>query len=1189
MRRCYGVVVASLLLAGCGGKPSDGVPEPDALLAGTVSLVDRREAQPTWTVPYGGEFWRTGEPRRDLAVGGPAAAVSSSIDVGDIIDRVSHSLAPGTTPTFATASSRAYTATFDGRGLQFLERSSSAEVARIRTRSIQQGGHELLRRDADYAWSVFGNTAQSRLTTESKVVEHYELRDAGVELAWVVSERPIGATDLVFALAVDGLAFAEQSADGLHYADSTGRRRMRIGAAELVDSRGQRWPLVADLHDGEPQWTVPAAVLATATYPIAIDPLIGPEIHFEPSDFGTLETEPALASNGTGYLLVWRDTNEYEGLDHVWGALLAPDGTLDQAVLVGAALYYYETLTQPAVASNGHDYLVIYRYAGTGETLFATSITSQGVNEGTIGLPAQFRPQSPRVASDGTGYLVAWSERRPPPSWYIYGARLTAHGALVDPGSVMLSPSTALSNLYDEGIASAGGQYLVNWATGGVMVTSQGAITPSSLTGSVVASNGSSYLLVDGTPGAMRGQLVSAGGTPAGAGDFLLSSAADASNFMAASDGSSFLALWVQGPTTGPRALYGTFVSAQGVASNPGGVVIASDFTDRADLALSYASPGYLLAWTDTRHGGSVPYSTIRAARISPQGIVLDAIPRVIAPGAHRQSAPSVAASAAGYLVAWSDARHLDTTDLDIRGARVSPSGTLLDVDGLSISDAPGPQLQPSAASTGTGYYVAWEDARAGTAGQVFGARVTAQGVVADAAGVRVAPAVSTAFAPSVASNGTDYFVAWEDRGVGGDSNIRGAHVSASNVVAPSVTLCSAANAQLAPSAASNGNNYLVAWDDRRTSSDADVFATVVAADGTVFATDGVAISTDVGKQQMPTAAAVGDDYLVAYEDGPTVVARRVTGAGTVLDPSAIAIAGGAAVENPTAGSDGTRYLVAYERSVFARVEATVVSPGGAVAGRFPVDDPPNASFPATPSVAARAGLPFLVSYVRRHTARARLVMYACGNSVLETDERCDDGNMTSSDGCSGLCAIEPGFTCPSVGACSDVDECANHTANCTGICTNTPGSFTCSCPAGSVLGPDGYTCTTTVPPDAGVPDAALDAPVPDAAPDAPVPDAALDAPVPDAAPDAPSDAAPDGPPDSLLDAAADADTSPDAVLDAAAPDAGLLDATGATDAAMPASGDADHGCQSSPGGGGLVVAFALVGLCRRRRRGERA
>jgi fibro-slime domain-containing protein len=39
-----------------------------------------------------------------------------------------------------------------------------------------------------------------------------------------------------------------------------------------------------------------------------------------------------------------------------------------------------------------------------------------------------------------------------------------------------------------------------------------------------------------------------------------------------------------------------------------------------------------------------------------------------------------------------------------------------------------------------------------------------------------------------------------------------------------------------------------------------------------------------------------------------------------------------------------------------------------------------------------------------------------CGDGVVDTGEACDDGNATPGDGCSGICTLEPGYTCPTPG-----------------------------------------------------------------------------------------------------------------------------------------------------------------------------
>lgn len=56
-------------------------------------------------------------------------------------------------------------------------------------------------------------------------------------------------------------------------------------------------------------------------------------------------------------------------------------------------------------------------------------------------------------------------------------------------------------------------------------------------------------------------------------------------------------------------------------------------------------------------------------------------------------------------------------------------------------------------------------------------------------------------------------------------------------------------------------------------------------------------------------------------------------------------------------------------------------------------------------------------------------------------------------------CSCNPGFTLQDDGSCTDVDECTDGADTCAsaadnGVCTNNPGSYSCSCIGGYTLGP---------------------------------------------------------------------------------------------------------------------------------------
>ena len=181
-----------------------------------------------------------------------------------------------------------------------------------------------------------------------------------------------------------------------------------------------------------------------------------------------------------------------------------------------------------------------------------------------------------------------------------------------------------------------------------------------------------------------------------------------------------------------PGALHGRALGGQ--ALRPG---VAFDGTN------------YLVVWTDYREGDPKVYG----ARVSPGGTVLDQDGFVIS--AAEGSEPTVAFDGTNYLVVWSN-------QASIIGARVDPGGTVLDPGGITISTRPNVQWEPTLAFDGTNYLVAWTNATGGTV-DVYGARMSPSGTVLDPAGIEIAVDPGSQYLPSVAFDGTNYLVVWED------------------------------------------------------------------------------------------------------------------------------------------------------------------------------------------------------------------------------------------------------------------------------------------------------------------------------------------------------------------------------------------------------------------------------------------
>ncbi|RKH01230.1 HYR domain-containing protein [Corallococcus carmarthensis] len=312
----------------------------------------------------------------------------------------------------------------------------------------------------------------------------------------------------------------------------------------------------------------------------------------------------------------------------------------------------------------------------------------------------------------------------------------------------------------------------------------------------------------------------------------------------------------------------------------------------------------------------------------------------VPAPTRNPESEPAIAVvRAAGlYLVMWT----VDNgSNLDVIGTRVTTlSGTVLDLKGLSLATGPNNQSRPSVASDGHDFLVTWDENAS-----VQGARFSTSSGQRLGSTFSLSTATGGQDSSAIAFDGTQYLVVWNDHRSGVTSDVYGTRVRASDgvVLDPGgIPISTGAGSQGTPAVSFDGSRFLVAWSDSRNDPvSSDVHGARVDAAGTVLDPAGIPISTATGRQSNPSIASVAGTFLVTWEDtrdGLTGIsgARVRASDGAVLDPQGLVVATGGttAQDSSSVASDGSRFLVVWRKQadiLGRRVasDGTVLDPGG--------------------------------------------------------------------------------------------------------------------------------------------------------------------------------------------------------------------------------------------------------------------
>lgn len=146
-------------------------------------------------------------------------------------------------------------------------------------------------------------------------------------------------------------------------------------------------------------------------------------------------------------------------------------------------------------------------------------------------------------------------------------------------------------------------------------------------------------------------------------------------------------------------------------------VPVAPEFTGGHQCwpEIAWGKDCYVVVWQEGAAYEGAPDANIMTARLSPEGKPIDLKGIVVCKAKHHQIYPKVTFDGDNFLVAWQDYRN--GQDWDVYAARISPEGKVLDPDGFPLADGPGNQVHPTLASNGKQTLAVWSDLRPNPSG----------------------------------------------------------------------------------------------------------------------------------------------------------------------------------------------------------------------------------------------------------------------------------------------------------------------------------------------------------------------------------------------------------------------------------------------------------------------------------------
>ena len=578
---------------------------------------------------------------------------------------------------------------------------------------------------------------------------------------------------------------------------------------------------------------------------------------------------PDVCWNGQSFFVVWSTSTNNSGTD-VRGIRVSPAGAVldSQPVDISTSS---DNEKNPDVTWNGTYHIVVWEHAGTSSDAYMARVSQAGVLLDTS--PVQVsalssNEVSPRITSNSGKSLVVWQDDRNigTTGRDIYGALVSSAGAVLTPDGIAICTDSGSQT--SPSSCWAGTHFKAVWTDSAASLYGEIRGTRVDLDGTVLDPAGWSISTGSGYRGISR----------------------------IAWNGTYSLAVWSDArPDSSwePSDIYAGRLNDAGSALDGNGFVVCSATSQQTNAAITVMGSVFLTCWMDKRYG--TYGQDIRAVRVDSTGTLVGS-EFGVAMSAQANGLSSAAYNGQKYLVCWEEYRNWQW---DIYGALVDGSGAApAPGTAFPIINTVDDQLYPCAAWNGENFVITWFE---GTS--VKAARVSPTGSLLDPSGVTISSGCDGWAMPRLASDGNTCLIVYSTI-----SDMRAALLSRTGTVLSDQQLGASAT-ENALAAVWTGQCYVVAWIrwGELVYRTVDQNGVPQGAGPGVLAVDATSPALACSGQNV--LAVWADTLGIPY----TLRSQRLNLNGSLLDVSPATIPATLEPDYPTVSWDGIHYLVSWQ------------------------------------------------------------------------------------------------------------------------------------------------------------------------------------------------------------------------------------------------------------------------------------